>query len=446
MLLALIAQAYAKEPTSSFAHDKIFDRAIGALLLRHVELDNTTLEKSRHLVSPGSRLSQLSSSPHSLLTPSPSSHLVPTLKHFSAHGSSASRLSRTFALKLPFGGMAKKVKDRIGDSNPAAEQRLAKQLEYDISKASIKNPFEPTAVGSYSYAGVDPLADPGRPKVNQDTGYIVRDFGGNPEQALFAVYDGHGLRGDKVAQFISQMISNKLEEHPGLVGDETAAFEHAFTAADKALAPQKKMDAEWSGSTAVAALLRGDKVWVANVGDTRCILASNSKAAQRKGGVMSREIKSKELSKTHSPDLPSEKKRIEQSGGFVSPPPGPGLSARVWSDAAMTQVGIAMARSIGDHAVTKLGVIATPDVQAYDLTSDDQFMILATDGIWEFVSSQEAVEIVWEVLRNGGSASDASRLLIEKAALLWNKFEDGYRDDITAIVVSLASIQSPSAV
>lgn len=43
--------------------------------------------------------------------------------------------------------------------------------------------------------------------------------------------------------------------------------------------------------------------------------------------------------------------RITKAGGFVSPPPEPGLSARVWLDAEFTQVGLAMARSIGDHAV-----------------------------------------------------------------------------------------------
>lgn len=61
------------------------------------------------------------------------------------------------------------------------------------------------------------------------------------------------------------------------------------------------------------------------------------------------------------------KARIEAAGGFVSPPPEPGLSSRVWLDAAMTQIGLAMARSIGDHAVKSIGVVAEPEVTTHTI-------------------------------------------------------------------------------
>ena len=69
-----------------------------------------------------------------------------------------------------------------------------------------------------------------------------------------------------------------------------------------------------------------------------------------------------------NPDSPAEMARIVKAGGFVSPPPEPGLSARVWLDAEFTQVGLAMARSIGDHAVKGVGVIAEPEVLVHDFT------------------------------------------------------------------------------
>ena len=156
----------------------------------------------------------------------------------------------------------------------------------------------------------------------------------------------------------------------------------------------------------------------------------------------------------------------------MSPPPEPGLSSRVWLDAAMTQIGLAMARSIGDHAVKSIGVVAEPEVTTHtievrgdcrrygsgvgcdqvrlavrggsvcwllfygrskphhpclqvdgddaqtiprvcllrlraldeqpridgpnDRTSQgkDKFIVLASDGVWEFISSQEAIDIV----------------------------------------------------
>lgn len=61
------------------------------------------------------------------------------------------------------------------------------------------------------------------------------------------------------------------------------------------------------------------------------------------------------------------KARIEAAGGFVSPPPEPGLSSRVWLDAEMTQIGLAMARSIGDHAVKSIGVVAEPEVTKHTI-------------------------------------------------------------------------------
>lgn len=138
----------------------------------------------------------------------------------------------------------------------------------------------------------------------------------------------------------------------------------------------------------------------------------------------------------------------------MSPPPEPGLSARVWLDASHTQIGLAMARSIGDHAVKGVGVIADPVVRVHDLKINgkekdskekheekelDEFMIIATDGVWEFITSEEAVEIVGRHLfcedGNNKGASVACEALIKAASAKWHEFEGDYRDDITAMVV-----------
>lgn len=141
------------------------------------------------------------------------------------------------------------------------------------------------------------------------------------------------------------------------------------------------------------------------------------------------------LTRDHNPDVPTEEARILSMGGFVSAPPEEGLSARVWLDSGCTQIGLAMSRSIGDHAVMvralalprpaacvdsslvvpqTVGVIAEPEVVRHDITSDDRFMILATDGVWEFIPSQEAVDIVAAEIEHG--AEHACRKLIQTAA------------------------------
>ena len=100
-----------------------------------------------------------------------------------------------------------------------------------------------------------------------------------------------------------------------------------------------------------------------------------------------------------------------------------------------------MARSIGDHAVKPIGVIAEPVVSFHDINENDSFLILATDGVWEFISSAEAVKIVAKNLHKG--ATKACQILIEAAAAKWHDEEGDYRDDITALVIQLQHLLEP---
>ena len=156
-----------------------------------------------------------------------------------------------------------------------------------------------------------------------------------------------------------------------------------------------------------------------------------------------------DLSEDQKPDTPDEMKRIKKRGGFVSPPEEEwGGPARVWLDANMTLPGLAMARSIGDHLVSAVGVIAEPEVKKFSLGKPPEdeaadgplFIVMASDGVWEFIDNDEAVAIVGQFYDKGLPALDACRFLIAKAALCWRKFEGDYRDDITAIVVYLPDV------
>jgi protein phosphatase 2C family protein 2/3 len=176
--------------------------------------------------------------------------------------------------------------------------------------------------------------------------------------------------------------------------------------------------------------LKGDTMTIANAGDSRAVIAHRHPTNYS--------LSSTDLTLDQNPDLPEEMQRILQAGGFVSPPPAPGLSARVWLDPNFTQIGLAMARSIGDHAVAPVGVIADPVVTKYQVGPTDEFLILASDGVWEFISSQDAVDIVGEHLDRG--ATKACQALIEAAAAKWHEEEGDYRDDITALVVCLQDL------
>ena len=101
-----------------------------------------------------------------------------------------------------------------------------------------------------------------------------------------------------------------------------------FLDVDDRLGRRPDIECFYSGTTAVAAFVKGTRIWVANAGDSRCTLAT----------VRDGKLVAQDLSVDQNPDGPGEMERILRAGGFVSPPPEPGLSARVWLDAEFTQV------------------------------------------------------------------------------------------------------------
>lgn len=114
-----------------------------------------------------------------------------------------------------------------------------------------------------------------------------------------------------------------------------------------------------------------------------------------------------------------------EDGEFIGPP-------RVWVQDAWLP-GLAMSRALGDGIAHSVGVSNKPDISEVMLTSDDQFFILASDGIWEFIESQEAVEIVAAC----EDAPSACETLSRIASQRWVEAEEGISDDISCIIVFL---------
>lgn len=296
----------------------------------------------------------------------------------------------------------------------------------------ITPPFPSTVLGTYSCHGIEPSwTDEGyTEKINQDRGCVVHPFRQNLREAVFCVFDGHGEHGDLVSQYVMTEVPRRLETNAKLTSNPEQALKEIYVDIDKALgteavAKMPNLQPLFSGTTAVVVYMRENTMWIANAGDSRAVLCTRQASMNR----------AVNLTRDHNPDLPEEEARILSMGGYVSAPPEEGLSARVWLDANCTQIGLAMSRSIGDHAVLTVGVIAEPEVVKHEITSDDQFIILASDGVWEFIPSQEAVDIVAADIKHG--AEHACRKLIQTAADRWRQNEGDYRDDITALIVVL---------
>ncbi|KAF3935776.1 hypothetical protein ABW20_dc0103148 [Dactylellina cionopaga] len=191
--------------------------------------------------------------------------------------------------------------------------------------------------------------------------------------SFFGVYDGHG--GDGVALFSGQNVHKIIAKQADFAaGNYEKAMKDGFLACDRAILLDPKYAEEISGCTASTAIVTNDKIFVANAGDSRTVLGVKGRA--------------KPLSFDHKPQNEGEKARITAAGGFV--------------DFGRVNGNLALSRAIGDFEFKKSAdlppeqqiVTSFPDVVIHDLSDDDEFMVIACDGIWDCQSSQAVVEFV----------------------------------------------------
>ena len=234
-----------------------------------------------------------------------------------------------------------------------------------------------------------------------------------------------------MSNFVRQRLAEELRTIPSL--DDPAAAERALSEAHRKTNDALKasgIDVTVSGSTACTALKRGRHLHVANVGDSRAVLG---RVDEKTGRVVATN-----LSYDHKPDSERERKRIEGGGGYVAPSRMPGVGfvgpARVWDRTRM--FGLATSRSMGDTVYVgpnRSGVIAEPEVTSHRLDANDRYVIFGTDGVWDHVTSQEAVEIA----RRHPNPQKASEAIAQCARERWRR-NGPMQDDITAVVVGLA--------
>ncbi len=209
-------------------------------------------------------------------------------------------------------------------------------------------------------------------KINQDRG-IIYPFANHNQTVLFGVFDGHGEHGEKLAEYTMNAVCKKLQAHASghssVLSSKKFAknnleevFTEIFHEIDDEVEKEERLKSKHSGSTACVVLLRGNRVTIANIGDSRVVLA-------RENGAGNIAIN---WSKDQNANDETERERILNSGGFVTMPQEEGLPARIWLDKECSQIGLAMSRSIGDHALKKVGVICEPVVHEYIVTESDK--------------------------------------------------------------------------
>lgn len=304
-------------------------------------------------------------------------------------------------------------------------------------------------------------------KANQDA-YCVHETlskAAECQDTLFGVFDGHGNDGDGCAIFTKKHIGRNLAQlmeknkakrsKEELTKDEVqAALLKAHTDTNKQLRRDKNIDDSLSGTTAISIYFHGRKhrMTVSNVGDSRAIL----------GQEINGTLKAQPLSRDQTPYRKDERKRIKKTGARVmsldqlegleqvpdesSDDDGQELvlgeeldeggdPPRVWSPAG-NYPGTAFTRSIGDAMAEDLGVFAEPEMLTREVTPEDKMMVIASDGVFEFLTNQSVIDICAKF----ADPLEACRAVVAEAYELWLQYEMR-TDDITIICIFVDSVK-----
>ena len=259
---------------------------------------------------------------------------------------------------------------------------------------------------------------PGNPhKVNQDSYILNSEL--NFEHSLFSVADGHGVNGEHVSRYIKERFPQLLNSSPYLLSNTNRAIFNSANKLNREIG-SKEFDTNFSGSTFISVLIRNKKLWCANIGDSRALLGRQmSDKTSFKG--QSNHWMSIALSRDHKPNETDESSRIYASGGRVEAyqddhgnPFGP---SRVWLK-NQNIPGLAMSRSFGDKVASSVGVICEPEILEFDLTCDDKFIVLGSDGIFEFLNNEDVVKLVVPYWRRN-DVEGAAEVLAKEAKSAW---------------------------
>ena len=307
-------------------------------------------------------------------------------------------------------------------------QKIQEKTEKEIAPKKvikkIKDLLPYTHVG---FDGEEPKEN------NQDNYFIFKNFADQKDYIYLSVCDGHGVEGHFVSEFIKEVLPYYMSENlkgKNILTDTKNVHQiisDIFVMVNNLLVDNESINSLFSGSTCVSVIYTPERLIVPNIGDSRAVLGrydSNTKT-----------YKAIDLSRDHKPTEKDEAKRIIDNDGRIQPFTEEGEFVgpqRVWIKDEEVP-GLAMTRSFGDRVAATVGVMSEPEIKEFNFEEGDKFMIIASDGIWEFISSQECVEIVSKYYEKG-DLKGCCEYLYEESSKRWLK-EEEVIDDTTLILV-----------
>ncbi|XP_065863048.1 probable protein phosphatase 2C 6 [Euphorbia lathyris] len=315
----------------------------------------------------------------------------------------------------------------------------------------------------------------GKKGTNQDAMLVWENFISRSDTVFCGVFDGHGPYGHMVAKRVRDSLPlllctqwkggsndeesshHKAENTPESTNSEETASASvdndsydsleaeqnekfpemflplkktmlkAFKLMDKELNLHPTIDCFCSGSTAVTLIKQGEDLILGNLGDSRAVLATRDEDDSLHAIQLTVDLK---------PDLPREAARIQQCKGRVFALKDEPEVARVWLP-NNDSPGLAMARAFGDFCLKDFGLISVPDIYYRRLTKRDEFIILASDGVWDVLSNKEAVDIV----ASAPGRATAARALVDCAVRAWRlKYPTSKNDDCAVVCLFLEHV------
>ncbi|XP_057788844.1 probable protein phosphatase 2C 33 [Salvia miltiorrhiza] len=277
----------------------------------------------------------------------------------------------------------------------------------------------------------------GKKGINQDAMIVWENFGSRTDTIFCGVFDGHGPYGHMVAKRVRDSLPLKLSAHweVDMKDDEILrktgnhseifhilkeSFLKAFKVMDKELRMNTNFDCLCSGTTAVTLVKQGQDLIIGNVGDSRAVLGMRD---------ANNAFVPVQLTVDLKPDLPAEEERIRKCRGRIFALRDEPEVARVWLPHNDTP-GLAMARAFGDFCLKEFGLISVPEISYRRITDEDEFVVLATDGVWDVLSNEEVVTIVGTC----PTRSYAARAVVDSAVKAWRSIYPTSKVDDCAVV------------
>ena len=291
----------------------------------------------------------------------------------------------------------------------------------------VKKIYKIESICQVGYSG------PGMIKYNQDNFFVYNNLNDENNVLFIGVCDGHGILGHDVSRYLiyhlPSNLNKALKKTRKYIRDKKTLYKtmkDVFIRTNKDLCQNELIDTQFSGSTCVTIILTKNQIISGNVGDSRAVM----------GRCINGEWINIDLTKDQKPDTPEEKERIIKRGGRVESYKdengndfGP---KRVWLKNADIP-GLAMARSFGDEVAASVGTISEPVIEKFDITENDKFIIIASDGIWEFITSLECVNIVKDFYLKK-DLKGCLKYLLNESSKRWIK-EEEVIDDITCVLI-----------